>query len=256
MHVTQLTLLTKTHNTGQLKQIERLLKLNFEGLNVETEVATAAAGRWVQATLSGEDEAIAANYIRKEFGLCPVSLKMVEKLATLKGYIVNVGKNHDALFVDIGVFRPQIVYATIHLRHLQATLSDGRKFALKKIAELFGFYNDMPIYVKVTAVNRDENVVDAELGTRQLERFAAWRESLLDRLVILGAAVSEVKRMLKYTGLDRDIITIEPLGMFEHALTCKLGTDAAGLIPLVGRNMRNSRFVVFNSRKTKEILKL
>ena len=254
--MTQLTLLTKTYNAGQLKQIEKLLKSNFEGLNVKAEVANAAAGRWVQATLSGEDEAIAANYIRKEFGICPAVLENVEKLATLKGYIVNLGKSHDALFAEVGVFRPQIVYATIHLRHLQATLSDGRKFALKKIVELFGFCNDLPIYVKVTAINRDENVVEAELGTRQLERFAAWRESLLDRLIILGAAVSEVKRMLKYTGLDRDIITIEPLGMFEHALTCKLGTDSAGLIPLVGRNMRNSRFVVFNPRKIKEILKL
>ncbi len=254
--MTQLTLLTRTQSAGQLKQIEKLLKLNLEGLNVETKVTSAVAGRWVQVTLSGEDEAIATNFMRKEFGFCPVSLENVEKFATLKGYIVNLGKNQDALFVDVGVFQPQIVHATIPLRHLQATLADGRKLALRKIAELFGFCNDLPINVEITEVNRDEKIVEAELANGQLERFADWRESLLDRLIVLGAAVSEVKRMLKYTGLDRDIITIESLGMFEHALTCKLGTDAAGLVSKIGSNLRTSRFVVFNPRKIAEILKL
>ena len=252
--MTQLMLLTKIHNPGQLKQIEKLLKTNFKGLNVETEVVTAPASRWVQIIISGEDEAIATNFIRKEFGLCPTSLENVEKLATLKGYIVNLGKNQDTLFVDFGVFQPEIVYANIPLRHLQATLADGRKLALKKIVELFGFCNDLPLNVRVTAVNREENAVEAELATEQLDKFTAWRESLLDRLIVLGAVVSEVKRMLKYTGLDRDIITIEPLGMFEHALTCKLGTDAAGLISRIGSNLRTSRFVVFNPRRIIEII--
>ena len=250
----QLTLLTKIQSTRQLKLIEKLLKASFEELNVETEVVTAPWGRWVQVTLSGEDEAIATNFLRKELGLCPASLKNVEKLATLKGYIVNVGKNQDALFVDIGVVQPEIVYANIPLRYLQATLADGRRLALKRIVELFGFCNGMPINVKVTAVKRAEKVVEAELANGQFERFTAWRESLLDKLIVLGAAVSEVKRMLKYTGLDRDIITIESLGMFEQALTCKLGTDAAGLISRMGSNLRTSRFVVFNPRRIKEIM--
>jgi hypothetical protein len=60
--------------------------------------------------------------------------------------------------------------------------------------------------------------------------------------------------MLRYTGLDRDIVSIESLGMFEHALTCKLGTDAAGLISEIGKNMGNVRFQVFNPRNIKEAL--
>jgi hypothetical protein len=38
------------------------------------------------------------------------------------------------------------------------------------------------------------------------------------------------------------------LGLFEHALVCKLGTDAAGLVSKVGRYVRNARFIVYNSR--------
>ena len=77
---------------------------------------------------------------------------------------------------------------------------------------------------------------------------------MLDRLIVLGSPIQEVKRTLRFTGLDRDIIGIEPLGMFEHALTCKLGTDAAGLISQVGRNLRNARFAVFNPRRIREFL--
>jgi hypothetical protein len=254
--MTELTLLTKTYNVNQLKQIDRMLKLQFEGLDVEANVAAAAAGRWVQVALSGEDEAVATNYMRKEFGFCPASLENVKKYSTLKGYILNLGKSPDTLFVDVGVFQPQIVFATVPLRHLQAVLADGRKLALKKISELFGFCDDMPINVKVITLDTEKNIIEAELATGQLERFMAWQESLLDRLIVLGSSLKEVKRMLNYTGLDRDVISIEPLGMFEYALTCKLGTDAAGLISQVGRNLRNSRFVVFNPRKIKDILGL
>ena len=42
--------------------------------------------------------------------------------------------------------------------------------------------------------------------------------------------------------------------MFEHVLTCKLGTDAAGLIPKIGRNLRNAKFAVFNPKRLREFL--
>jgi hypothetical protein len=46
------------------------------------------------------------------------------------------------------------------------------------------------------------------------------------------------------------------LGLFEHALVCKLGTDAVGLISKVGRGLRNARFVVFSPRKIRGFLAL
>jgi hypothetical protein len=252
--MTELALLTKTYNVNQLKQIDNMLKAQFEGLDVEAKVTAAGAGRWVQVSLSGEDEAIATNYLRKEFGFCPASLENVKKYSTLKGYIVDFGKCPDTLFVDVGVLQPETVYVAVPLRHLQAVLADGMKLALKKIAELFGFCNDLPINIKVTTLDMEKKLIEAKLATEQLERVTIWQESLLDKLIVLGSTLKEVKRMLNYTGLDRDVINIEPLGMFEYALTCKLGTDAAGLISQVGRNLRNSRFVVFNPRKIKEIL--
>jgi len=247
--MTTLTLLTKINNDNQLKQIDKALKLAFEGLEVEAKILGTVADRWVQIALAGEDEGIATNYVIKEIGLCPSNLENVKKLSTLNGYITNLEKNGEELSIDVGVFQPKIVHATIPLRHLQAQLVDGRKIALGKIAELFGFCKNLPVNIKVTRLNEEESRIEAELSSRQIRKYTVWRESLLDRLVVLGSSLHEIKMTLEHAKLDRDVIGVEPLGLLEHALTCKLGTNAAGLIPKIGRKLRNAKFVVFNPEK-------
>ena len=250
--MTALTLLTKIENDGQLKQVSKALQLLLKGLEVEVKVLGAVAGGWVQMSLSGEDEEIATNYVIKKVGLCPTSFENVKKFSTLKGYIQNIGKNE--LTVDVGVFQPKTVPATVSLSHLQAALVDGRKLALRKIAELFGFCQGLPVSVKVKDLDEEESRLDAELASKQVRKYVVWRESLLDRLVVLGVALHEVEATLEHARLDRDVIDVEPLGLFEHALTCKLGTDAAGLIPKIGRSLKSARFAVFNPKTLRRFL--
>jgi hypothetical protein len=252
--MTALTLLTKIDDDKQLKQVAKALQVPLNGLEVEIKVLGAVAGGWVQVSLSGEDEGIATNYLIKEVGLCPSSLKNVKKFSTLKGYIQNIGKNGGELSVDVAVFQPKIVHATVSLRHLQAELVDGRELALRKIAELFGFCEGLPVNVKVKDFDEEESRIDAELSSKQIRRYAVWRESLLDRLLVLGPAFHEVEATIERARLDRDVIDVEPLGLFEHALTCKLGTDAAGLIPKIGRNLKSARFAVFNPKTLRHFL--
>ena len=252
--MTTLTLLARISSHNRLQQIEKTLKLAFEGLDVETKMVGTVADRWVQIALTGEDEGIATNYVIKEIGLCPSNFGNVKKFSMLNGYISNVKKNGEELSIDVGVFQPKIAHATIPLRHLQAQLVDGRKIALGKIGELFGFCEDLPVSVKVIRLNEEENRIEAELSSRQIRKYTVWRESLLDRLVILGASLHEIKMTLEHAKLDRDVIGVEPLGLLEHALTCKLGTDAAGLIPKIGRNLKNAKFTVFNPRRIRKFL--
>jgi hypothetical protein len=254
--MTTLTLLTKINNDYQLKQIDKALKLAFEGLEVEAKVLGTVADRWVQIALAGEDEGIATNYLIKEIGLCPSTFGNVKKLSTLNGYVTNLKKNGEELPIDVGVFEPKIVHATIPLRRLQAQLVDERKIALGKIAELFGFCKDLPVNVKVTSLNEEEGCMEAELSSRQIRKYMVWRESLLDRLLVLGSPLHEINMTLEYAKLDRDVIGVEPLGLLEHALTCKLGTDAAGLIPKIGRILKNAKFAVFNPKRLREFLKV
>ena len=247
--MTTLTLLAKVYQSNQLKQIDKTVKNLFEGLSVETKILGDAPSGWVQMELTGEDEAIAKNLLAREIGFCPTSLEQVKKFSTLKGYVANLEKSREELLVDIGVFQPKTVHATVPLSHLQAQLAQRRKTALKKIAELWGICENLPVTVKVVNASPEEDRLNAEFSTGQIKKLGEWRESLLDRLIVIGASAYAVKMALEQAELTRDVIDVEALGMFEHALGCKLGTDAAGLISKLGKILRNGRFTVFNPKK-------
>ena len=249
-----ITLLIKANNSRQLEFIGKNLESTFKGLKVNTEVHKIASNKWVQVTVSGEDEAVAQHYLADEIGLCPVAIDNVKTLSVVKGFATSLNKNKDALSVDIGVFSPNTIYASIPLSQLQAQLVDGRKMALKKIVELFGICENLPLETRILKVDKEEKCIGASLSEKQVAQYREWVDSLLDRLIVLGASFNGVKLAVEMADLNRDVVNIEPLGMFEHVVTCKLGTDAAGLIPKIGKNLRNASFIIFNPRKIKEIL--
>lgn len=247
--MTILTLLVKASNSGQVKKIEDLLKSEFENLDVDLEILGTPVNKWVQVSLVGEDEVIATSYINREIGTCPVSIKRVKKFSVLKGYISKVDLDKQELKVDVGVFEPKIMQATLALPYLQSQLAYGKLVDLKKISEVYGFTMNLPLSVKIVSLSGEEDLLQAELSTVQIEKIRLWQQSLLDRLIVLGSSKSEIETVLERTWLNRDVIGMETLGLFEHALVCKLGTDATGLIPKIGRYMRNAGFSVFNPKK-------
>jgi hypothetical protein len=253
--MTNLTLLVRASNLGQIKQIDELLKNEFQELDVEVKVLTNSANRWVQVSVSGEDEAIAASYINKKIGTCPTNLENAKNYPVLKGYIAKVDLNKKEVVVDVGIFEPKPMLATVSLARLQAQLLGGRTVDLKKLAELYPLVERMPLSVKLTSpISPETDELQADLSEEQAAKFLNWQQSLLDRLVILGASKEKIEEVLERTRLNRDVIDIETLGMFEYALTCKLGTYAAGLVSVVGRYLRNSVFVVFNAKKSVDFL--
>jgi hypothetical protein len=246
--MTTLTLLTKIYNTHQLKQLTQILEDLLGDLTVEAAVKGTVAGRWVQLELSGEDESVATKLLEREMGFCPVSLENVKKFSTLKGYVANLDRGTESLSVDIGIFDPKIAQAMVSLNYLQMHLREGKKTPLKSIAELWGFCENLPLEIKVLEVNAQGNRIEAEFQAKQIHKFIQWKESLLDRLIVIGASLQEVNSAVEQEGLRRDVIDVEALGVFEHALVCKLGTDAAGLIGRIGRRLRKAKFTVFNPK--------
>jgi hypothetical protein len=247
--MTTLTLLSRAYNAGQLEQIEEAIKSPLADLNVETKILGTTLDKWVQVSVSGEDEKIATNYITKNMGTCPVSFDRIKKFSTLKGYITSLHENDDNLCVDVGIFEPKTVRTTIPLARLQAQLVDGRKAPMRKIIELYGFIENLPISVKVIDIDEGESRIEAELSTGQIMMYETWRESLLDRLFVIGASQHKIEKALSSAMLERDVISIETLGAFEHSLTCKLGTDAVGLIYKIGRKLKSAKFAIFNPKK-------
>jgi len=243
------TLMTKVYDNFQLKFVSQFLKSTFKDLKVEIKICEVAPRGRVQIAVSGEDEKVALNYLADKIGLCPVHLQHINKYSQIKGSITSLNKSRNELYIDVGVFSPTIVDAIIPLHSLQSQLTEGRKVALKKIAELFGFCENLPLTVKILDVNKEKSRIEAIFSKMQIIRYRNWTKSLLDRLIILGASLYDVRVALKMAKCNRDVISIEPLGLFEYAIVCKLGTDAAGLIPKIGKNLRSVALTTFNPRK-------
>jgi hypothetical protein len=218
-------------------------------LKVKTKMLETDSLGWVHVSISGEDENVAISYLADNFGLCPVRLEKITKYSTLKGYVTDPSKSKNEIWVDIGVSLPSHVDAAVSLNQLQAQLGDGRKIALGKMTELLGFCENLPLHIRVTNADLEKKYIEAELSEKQQKQYADWTRSLLDRLLVLGASHGEVMSAIRRAEFNRDIVKVESLGMFEHAVLCKLGTDAAGLIPRMGKNLRKAVFSVFNPRK-------
>jgi hypothetical protein len=244
-----ITLFTRIYSNSQLDQVDENLRSLLRGLKVKTNMLETDSLGWVHVSISGEDENVAIRYLADNIGLCPVRLEKIRKYSTLKGYIIDPSKSKNELWVDIGVSSPSHVDAAVSLNQLQAQLGDGRKIALGKMAELFGFCESLPLHIRVRNAELEKKYIEAELSEKQQEQYGDWTRSLLDRLLVLGASYGEVMSAIRRAEFNRDIIKVESLGMFEHAVLCKLGTDAAGLIPRMGKNLRKAVFSVFNPRK-------
>ncbi|MEM3549629.1 MAG: DUF2110 family protein [Candidatus Bathyarchaeia archaeon] len=246
-------LLSKIYGDYQLKVVEEFLKNKLKGLKISIVKVEASPHGWVQANISGEDEKAALNLLQADIGLCPTNIENIERFANVKGYAKSIGESKSEINVDIGITIPEPIPATIPLKYLQAQLADGRKMALQKIAELYGICENMPLTVKITSINK--NQIEATLAEKQLRLYKKWIKTLLDRLIILGASTREVWKALKLAQCKKYTVEIEPLGLFEHAIACKLGTDGAGLIPKIGKNLPDRKLNVFSPRKLLEIFK-
>lgn len=240
------TLLTRIYNNAQLKIIEAQLKSLIKGLKVEIE-NVETEDNWVKITFSGEDERIFLNYLERSVGLCPIDIQNIKKSILAKGYITNLGESDNEITVDIGVINPKKVFATITLQKLQAQLADGRKLALKKIIELYGLCENLPITIKIIAL--EGNCIEAMLSETQLSIYKEWVKSLLDRIIVIGSSKSEIERALKRAGCQNDVIGIEPIGSFENCIICKLGTNAVGIIPKIGRHLSETSLSIFNPKR-------
>jgi hypothetical protein len=113
---------------------------------------------------------------------------------------------------------------------------------------------DLPMNIRTVRFDEKRARIEAELAEGQKHIYHNWLESLLDRLIVLGSPLSEIKKTLKHAKLERDIIEVESLGIFEHVLICKLGTDAAGLVPRIGKKLREAKFAVFNPKRLRRVL--
>jgi len=249
------TLLEKVYGSFSPETFEPVFSSLCKGLKVKLRVVGETNRGWVQMEVSGEDEIVALRFFDQEMGLAPGSLDDLKKFSVIRGRVIFSGKSKKELCVDIGVFSPETYDAVLPLQRLQAQLADGKKLPLQRLVEFFCLYDNLPLRVKIVQdVDVQKNWVEAELSEAQLSQIASWIRSSFDRLVVLGAFLSDVERAVKMSKHFRDVINIESLGVLEQVILCKLGTDAVGLIPKLGRFLPDAVLVPFSPRKIRQLI--
>jgi hypothetical protein len=249
------TVLEKLYGSGSPETFETAYSSLYKGLKVKLDFAGTTSREWVQIDVSGEDETAATSFLDREIGLAPASSSKVSKFSVFRGKVVFSGKSESELLVDLGIFSPKLCDAVLPVQRLRAQLSDGKEIPLQRLVELFCLYDNLPLEVKVVQdAEGEEKTVEAKLSEEQVNLLSSWVRHRFDRLIILGAPFSDVERTVKKSRLWRDIIKIDSLGTLEQVILCKLGTDAVGLIPKLGRFLPNSVLVPFSPKKILEAI--
>lgn len=217
----------------------------LSGLDVQLRFAGTTQHGWIMLDVSGEDETVALSLLSREAGLAP-SLDRLEKFSVVQGKVVFSGRSESELFVDLAV-SSESLDAVLSEKTLRCQLADGKELSVKRLAELFCLYDNVPLEVKLIHNVKASETVGAVLSEAQLSLFKGWVNSRFDRLIVLGSLFSDVERAV--SRLNRDIIGVESLGVLEQAVLCKLGTDAVGLIPRIGRYLKSAVLVPFSPKK-------
>ncbi|MGZ4864586.1 MAG: DUF2110 family protein [Halobacteriota archaeon] len=168
--------------------------------------------KWISVTISGPDEGLAANLLTKKYG----TLHDVQRGDIVRAWLVEI--NDTGLVLDAGGKR--VLVPQSKLKQL------GRGTTLQ-VASRFGLIRCLPLEVHLVEEN------DAELTKNQIDTFWKWKRGT-DRVNVNNATRAQIHAVLKRSGHIRDIYAIERLGILEHSIVCKHGTDAPGLIPIIG----------------------
>jgi len=235
--VTEIVLLCKLY--GPLAErcgliFQRTLDSMVTGLEARIRTLEKAGRGWIKVEVQGEDEAVAINQLRRNFGLAPSSLEALKMPCILDGYAVDVGKVGYGIYVDIGLSSP-VVDALVPLHILRAQLADGGKVSVRRIAEAYGLVDNLPLSLRLTRVDVKARRLEAELSDAQVGLFEGWVRDGLDRVLALGLPLEDAEEALRRSRLGRDVVEVESLGLFEHSFLCKLGTQAPGIIGKLGK---------------------
>lgn len=200
-------------------------------------------------SVSGSDEEFVVNLLAQEYGRVPEMYDILPE-SIYRGQLVDVGKVGYGLYVDVGLQEPRID-ALIPLHQLREQLVMTGK-SLRKIAETHVLVDNLPLEIRVTSVNLDDEQIGAELAPSFLERFENWLKDDHERLLVFGANQQMIESTLQKSGHEGDIYLIEQLGRFEFSLQCKRGTRATGILAAIGPKMRGVPMHLFIPEEIEE----
>jgi hypothetical protein len=169
-------------------------------------------------TLEGEDETVARNLLREEWGEVTPDFEAGETyVGTLESW------DEDGFVLDAG--------EEVRIPADQLGLGQGTPV---QIVERFGLVQHMPLRF---VYGGEDPETDEErphrLADEERDRLYEWTRGS-GRLNVNSATRGEVRATVNRAGHARDIVTVERLGLLEQSVVCKDETDPPGLLAAVG----------------------
>jgi hypothetical protein len=185
---------------------------------------------FASVTLEGEDEVIARNLLREEYGEITPDFEPGETyVGTLEAW------DDEGFVLDAG--------EEVHIPASELGLGRGTPI---QIIERFGLVQHVPLRFvyggdsdeaddEGTADGGDENGADGthRLADEERDRLYDWTRGS-GRVNVNSATRGEVRATVNRAGHARDIVTVERLGLLEQSVVCKDETDPPGLLAAIG----------------------
>lgn len=248
-------LATKLYVQGDARErsldaLRSLVGNEIEDLDVEYTVGVRRDD-FAVVTIEGEDEVIARNLLREEFGEITPDFEPGE---TYVGTLESWGE--EGITLDAG--------EDVRIPASELGLGQGTPI---QIVERFGLVQHMPltfVYGGEVAVADGDADADADaegdaesdtdtdansktivssdaeteerphrLADEERDRLYEWTRGA-GRVNVNSATRGEVRATVNRAGHARDIVTVERLGLLEQSIICKDETDPPGLLAAIG----------------------
>ncbi|SDZ89900.1 hypothetical protein SAMN04488065_1094 [Haloplanus vescus] len=165
---------------------------------------------FVSVTVEGDDEVVARNALREEWGEIGTGFEDGETyVGTLESW------DEDGIVLDAG--------ERVRIPSDQLGLGRGSP---SQIRDRFGLVQHLPLRF---VAGDPPRLADAER-----DRLYDWTRGENGRLNVNSATRGEVRATLNRAGHARDVVTVERLGLLEQSVVCTPGTDPPGLLASVG----------------------
>jgi len=220
----------------------RLEELKGE-LNASIKFEGLSPGGWAIVSIAGEDSEIMSELTQNEFPVAPTESDVIKLQDNLPAEIV--GSNPNGLKVDIGLGTK--LQCLIPTSNLNAQLADGKALPLRQLMECYCLHPGVRVCVRVTEMNDYE--MKAWLADGCTDTIGNWVKTGLDRIQVLECFKKDTERAVLKAHLSRDILAVDSMTLTTQSIVCKLGTDGIGLMPKLGRFLREQPLKPFQPRK-------
>ena len=247
MEVVILEKLRKSDLPKGLRHLNDLLKDLALGLRVRHRIVGLTERGLIKLEIGGDDEEAFREVIQRRYGIAPVDLSNLESSDICRGFIIDSGKVGYGLYVDAGILKPKPIDGLYPLHSIRAQLTEGQQLPIRQIIDKYCFYDDFPLEVRI--VKLKEGKVEVELSDRQRESMAEWSALPFDRVIIYHALPHDLQSAIRSSSVERDLARVESLSLTTHLLTCKIGTQAPGIVAKLGSHLKGSRLFSFRPER-------